>query len=448
MNGLSRIGMPAAISEPIKSKVIEQWIQGRSRDSIATANNISTGAASNIVRGWADKLGKDLVQGLRELYGLLNREGLSPAQCAIGFRTMKVFSDQGVDAETAEHYISDLYKRCNSLGITPEKIVTHTEDLVRFSENMRLPEIEGYVHKKLAQNKELDDKNEQLSRSIVALEAKKSELEKSSDMVLEQSRKVEEEMKSYLGSKQVLDKFGISMTKDTPKFASTVRCIAEKGYDPQKVIKEFEDIHYLQDKRRALSIAADEKQKSLAKLDRQNSSLLEAISLHSHKLYVYNDLDNAGFGLRELQRLLDTILNIMNSNNISNWLAVDKFIRDIETQYDAKLGLESEKEKLNMQIQILKEEREKRLENLRIQPFVGPTIASLIQIGLTENDILKFAEVYLNIMNRSYSTQDLARGMIKTLEVMTSSHTRTTGDDNAMEILGKVREDLSKLDYF
>lgn len=441
--------MPAAIPESTKSKVIEMWLQNRlSRDAIAKANNVSTGTVSNIVKEWEDRIGRDRARGLRELSELLNREGLSVAQCAIGFRTMKIFSDQGVDAETAEHFISVLYKECKSRGITPDVIVTHIEDLIKFSENMRLPEINRYVNEKIAQNKELDDKREQVTHSIVALEAKNSELKKSHDLILEQNRKAEGEMKSFLSSKQVLDQYGISITKDIPKFATTVKCIEEYGYDPEKVVREFNDIQYLQDKHRALIIAVDEKQENLARLDWQYSSLQQAISLHAHKLRVYNDLDNVGFGSGELKRLLDTIINIMNSNNINYWLAVNKFFKDVETQYDSKLGFESEKERLNTQIQILEEEREKRLENIRVQPFVGPIIARLLQLGLNENDIVKFAEVFLNILNGSYSVQDIARGMLKTVEVITTSHTGMTGDVKSMEVLGNVREELSKLDYF
>jgi len=47
---------------------------------------------------------------------------LSPAQCAIGFRTMKILSEHGIDGETAEHFISVTYKKCKSVGVTPSKI--------------------------------------------------------------------------------------------------------------------------------------------------------------------------------------------------------------------------------------------------------------------------------------------------------------------------------------
>ncbi len=50
--------MPAAIPETIKSRVIIQWLQGLSRDTIARDNNIRTGAVSNVVNEWTNTLGK------------------------------------------------------------------------------------------------------------------------------------------------------------------------------------------------------------------------------------------------------------------------------------------------------------------------------------------------------------------------------------------------------
>ena len=42
----------------------------------------------------------------------------------------------------------------------------------------------------------------------------------------------------------------------------------------------------------------------------------------------------------------------------------------------------------------------------------------LLQRGLTENHILMVAEIYLSLLNRAYSAEDLARGMIKTIDTM------------------------------
>ena len=154
--------------------------------------------------------------------------------------------------------------------------------------------------------------------------------------------------------------------------------------------------------------------------------------------------------------MLHTILDITNSNGITQWLAVDKFFKDIETQYDAKLGFESKKESLNFEIQILKEEREKMLQILKAQPLLGPIVMGLLQRGLTENHILMVAEIYLSLLDRAYSAEDLARGMIKTIDTMmmmtttTTGHhikTTTTSNDKLKETLNKVRQDLSQLDF-
>ncbi len=87
------------------------------------------------------------------------------------------------------------------------------------------------------------------------------------------------------------------------------------------MLAEFEDIRYLAGKREALEITTDEMQKNLAKLKQQDYSLRHAINLHSENLSRYNDLANIGFGSKELRRLLQTILEIMNSNGIDHWLA-------------------------------------------------------------------------------------------------------------------------------
>jgi len=242
------------------------------------------------------------------------------------------------------------------------------------------------------------------------------------------------------------------MTEDIQKFARIVKGIAKYRYEPQEVLREFEDNQYLISKRQALEIIIDEKQKNLAKLKQHDRLLRHAINSHSEKLSLYNELEHIGFGSNELRRFLNTILDITSSNGIDHRLAVDKFFKDIETQYDAKLGFESEKESLDLKIQTLKEERGKMLQTLSVQPFIGPIIVKLLQLGLTENDILKMGEIYLNLLNRTFFLEDLTKGMIKTIDTMTvmttTGYTKTTkNNDKLAEILSKVRQNLLQLDF-
>ena len=104
----------------------------------------------------------------------------------------------------------------------------------------------------------MDYKLQELRDQIYTLEEQKSECEKGRDWALEQKRKANEEMKSYFDAKQELDKYKISITEDVQKFAKSVRGIAEFGYEPKKVIAEFEDIRDLARKRQVLEIRTDE----------------------------------------------------------------------------------------------------------------------------------------------------------------------------------------------
>jgi hypothetical protein len=159
-------------------------------------------------------------------------------------------------------------------------------------------------------------------------------------------------------------------------------------------------------------------------------------------------LNNAGFDIEKLERLYETIMKIAESNQISNWLAIDKFFRDIDTQYEPKLGFEAERDRLNTEIQKLKERRQKESESLRDQPFIGPIIVKLIQSGLTEDDILECSKILLKLFKSPYSVKDIALSMMETIKAMTISRTgrRTISDDRTIEILDRAQEELSELD--
>ena len=443
--------MPPPIPDATKSKVIELWLHAYSRDSIASATSISTGGVYNIVKEWEDAIGRDVARGLREMAVLLKKAGLSPAQCAIGFRIMKMFADRGVDGEAAEHFVSYMYKELDRLGIIPINIVTHIEDLVNFSkeEKVSLPEIQSFIDRKIIQKKELEGRIEQLNNIVASLQEKKGELEKSYVAISEQIKRAGDEMKSYSNFKHEIENHGISMTNDVSKFASTVKTIAQYGYDSQRVLDEFQNVKYHQDKFRGLKISCDEKQKELAGLESQKSSLLKRIGLHYRKADVYNELENAGFGVEELKRLLDTIMNIARSNQISHWTVVRKFFSDIETQYDSMLGFENAKDKLIAEIKVLEEKREKELENLKNQPFTSHIIMELLRIGLNETDILQWGKIFLKIWKSSHSIKDIVVGTIETVEeMMMSSRVKSMSDEETIEILRRAKHELSRLDSF
>ena len=64
------------------------------------------------------------------------------------------------------------------------------------------------------------------------------------------------------------------------------------------------------------------------------------INQHKITLDRYSYLEAMGFGIKELNQLWNNLLEISEANEISHRDAVSKFLKDIEEQYDSKLGFE------------------------------------------------------------------------------------------------------------
>jgi DNA-directed RNA polymerase specialized sigma24 family protein len=65
--------LPTKLPEHVKSSVIQQWLQGKTRDSIAIDTGLSAGAVTNIINEWRKGLGYPLADELRELATTLKK---------------------------------------------------------------------------------------------------------------------------------------------------------------------------------------------------------------------------------------------------------------------------------------------------------------------------------------------------------------------------------------
>jgi hypothetical protein len=85
--------LPSKLSENFKTMVIQGWLAGEQRDKIAVDNGLGAGTVTNIVNEWRQDLGFHLADSLRELAVTLGKIGISPAQCALGFRVTMMLID-------------------------------------------------------------------------------------------------------------------------------------------------------------------------------------------------------------------------------------------------------------------------------------------------------------------------------------------------------------------
>ena len=109
--------MSSKLPDHIKSLVIQQWLEGVQRDLIAANNGVSAGAVTNVVNEWRRGLGSAIIDDLRELGVTFRKVGITPAQCALGFRIAMMIAKLGVKKEDdLEPFILHVYNNCIDLG--------------------------------------------------------------------------------------------------------------------------------------------------------------------------------------------------------------------------------------------------------------------------------------------------------------------------------------------
>ena len=108
---------------------------------------------------------------------------------------------------------------------------------------------------------------------------------------------------------------------------------------------------------------------------------------------IYSNLEGMGFGLKELKQLWHSIREIAEANNISPKEAVSKFLKDIEEQYDDKLGFDSKVKEKEEELAQLKNKINHNRLMFRLEPSIGPTLSNLFQKGVTEQDIVGISQL-------------------------------------------------------
>ena len=87
--------------------------------------------------------------------------------------------------------------------------------------------------------------------------------------------------------------------------------------------------------------------------------------------------------------------------------AQQKFFKNIERQYDKKLGFESKVQNLKAEVNTLTQEKKRLHEELSAQPLISPIQIGLFQIGVNEQDIINMAYIFQRYADGGSSSMDI-----------------------------------------
>jgi hypothetical protein len=385
--------LPTKLPENIKSAVIQQWLQGSARDSIAVDTGLSTGAVTNIINQWRRGLSYPLADDLRELAVTFKKIGITATQCALGFRLATIMIKLGVNEQEFEYFISQIYNDSKNLDLQPDKIAYYLDGLLKFSKDIPLSQIPDYIKQKTDEKSKLEKDIEELQEKIKQLKEERLAAEGLYNASLENGSRTTSILAWYSNLKTELDRYKIPL-EDVSLFVKSVSRLAQYGYDTDKIMAESSELDFLKRQLQFFRTIIPDLENKYVKLNEECTSLEQTVNYHRQRISVYDELEQMGFCLKELKLLWHTITEIAEANNISSDDAVQKFFKDIEEQYDDKLGFESKLDKLRSDAVYFNHELDSLRSTLSIQPLVGPALQRLFENGIKEQDIIELAIIF------------------------------------------------------
>jgi regulator of replication initiation timing len=401
--GSITISMPSSVPNPSKSLVIQRWLQGEQRDRIADESGLSAGAVTNVVNKWKQEIGLANAVDLRELAVTLKKIGISPAQCATGFRVAMMINRLGVREDKFESFISDIYARCNKLGLAPDKIASFLTELLQFSENLSLSKLSEYIDSKAQEEKILNQKIDKLKEQKEDFEAQKSVAEELCEIALSNEKMTSANLRWYTDLRTELEKFRIPVN-DVSQLAKVIDGIKQYGYDVQRVVTEFSDLQMLDVQFKSYREEITRLNQQLSGMRREYSSLQQTMNSWRLTIATCGELYRMGFGLKELRLLRDTITEIAVSNNILSDEATSRFFEDIDKHYDNMLTFESKLNKMRAEVGMLKQEEDRLRSQILTLQLVSPSWTRILQKGVSEEDIVDIAVLLREVSDSSGSS--------------------------------------------
>ncbi len=288
---------------------------------------------------------------------------------------------------------SDLFIKDNTSDLNPKSTIDNSSfSSSPSSSEIKIPfisQVSFYIDQKKKELVNLTSHQKTIEKDIQKLEVQKSTAIDNLNLVTQKEKHIISYIEFFYNlEKELWDNYAIKIKDDIQGFSQLINDFREHGYDALEIIKEY---------LKSLSIKLDIKtyeanieslQNQRINLNNSVLSLESQVGLHKQTMDIYYNLEGMNLRLKEIKQLWYALLEIAKANNISHQETVSKFLKDVEEQYDDKLGFESKVQEKRDELVQLNKEINKNRQILRVSPFIGSALSNLFQKGIGEQDII------------------------------------------------------------
>jgi hypothetical protein len=385
--------MPVHISQDIRYGIIRHWLMGESRDQIASQLGISKGTVSNVVNEWRNNLGSYIADDLRELSLSLKKAQLSPLECASGLRIENMMHKFGIDEDQIEYFMSEIYRKCQMLEISPKQIGEYMIETINLSEIVFPSQIPNYIHTKKEEIKNLQNHIESKHEIISKLNKEIGNLEEKQEALIKKNEISNEAVNWYKNTKEELTTMEIPFD-DVFLFIDCLRGIKNQNYEVDKIVKKSTDLLYFDKFIEDHNKIKNQKVYEIEQLKQIKIELEKQIEFIQLKLSKNQELENIGMGFKELKTIYNTIIEISRAYKAHPKETIDVFFDDL-TEYDDIVYFKKKREDLKKEVSSLSMQIVNNRMIFTVQQHIGSVLQELLKIGITEKDIADINSILL-----------------------------------------------------
>jgi hypothetical protein len=170
--------------------------------------------------------------------------------------------------------------------------------------------------------------------------------------------------------------------------------IKNEGYDVNKVLTKYSELSYFDKLEEVQNHTIQKSRIEIEQLTQLKKSLNEEVNWNRLKLSKNQELENLGFGIKELKILYNTIIEISKENEINPKEAAQKFFSDMD-DYDDIVGFKKKVEELRKESSNLNMQIANNRIILSSQQYISTILQNLLSIGISEKDIADINSILL-----------------------------------------------------
>ena len=320
-----------------------------------------------------------------DAYGRAQTASAKAGQDAKEFQKKNI--TKGFDSNAIDNVKSNSFLK--NTAPAPNLNPKSTDD---FSPETKIPfisQVSFYVAQKKKELARLNTQQKTMESNIQKLEEQKNTATENLSHISQTEKFALDHIKWFYGLEKALrENHSINIKEDMQSFSQLIKDFEGHGYDANEITQEY--LRSLSVKLQIKTHTADLQSLQNQKIDLTNSLayLQSQTSQHKQTMDIYRELEGMKFGLKEIKQLWNNVLEIAEANGISHKEAVSKFLKDIEGQYDDKLGFESKVNEKRDELVLVNRELSNSRQILWFIPLVGPSLSNLFQKGIGEQDII------------------------------------------------------------